>query len=178
MKVFRRALLFGVIFVAAVAGGACSRAKDAGPGTQVARGAESTAGTVWAQPLQDEADDATAFLIDGWITRTASGQPSVWIGDRASVGFSVSRAGAFAATLEATAHERSRRLQTRVDGQSIGPPILVLVQPGASVVLPIGTLAVGEHRIQLESLDGADPAADGTRLSVAVQRLTMMRVGG
>jgi hypothetical protein len=138
----------------------------------------ANASDYWQPPLHDDADDLSAFLIDGWLPRTAPAA-YVSIGDVATVGLSVWRAGAFSATLEGFAHLRPRRLQASVDGRPIGPADAIDTRPGATI-LPVGTLAAGQHRLQLKSLDGAEPesAANPRRVSLAVIRLTITRVGG
>jgi hypothetical protein len=131
----------------------------------------------WQFPLDDDADDLDAFLLDGWLAR-APGEAHVWIGDEANVGLTVARAGAFAATLEGFAYGHPRRLLTSVDGHAVGPAD-VLGTEASVTILPIGTLSSGPHQLRLQSLDGSDTADPGARrISIAVRKLTITRVGG
>jgi hypothetical protein len=132
----------------------------------------------WQFPLDDDADDLSAFLLDGWFPRAQSAA-FVWIGDEATVGLSVRRAGAFSSTIDGFAHGRPRRVLTSVDGRPIGPADTIDIKPGTTI-LPIGTLSAGLHRLQLKSLDGSEPesASNPQRVSVAVRKLTITRVGG
>lgn len=156
-----------VAFLALTAG-ACAHTSDD------AAMAQSRATTV--SPIQDDADDATASLGEGWIPGAAARE--AWIGERADVTFTVARPGAFDAQLDATAFRQPRRLHVSVDGNQISPPFVIGVEAAAPIVLPIGTLGFGPHLIRFESLDGADADGSGQRVSVAVRRLTMERVGG
>jgi hypothetical protein len=131
---------------------------------------------VWQFPLYDDADDLTAFLIDGWMPKAAS-ESFVWINDAANIGLSVRRAGAFAALLEGRASEPQARLRVSLDGQLIGPPDVMSTTFGATTTLPIGTLAAGEHRLRLEGLY-ASGIERAPRMIIAVRRLTITRVGG
>ena len=132
----------------------------------------------WTPPLVNDADDLAAYLMDGWLGPDSAHMTS--IGATADVGIVVSRAGAFDATFDGSASARTRRLRVTIDGSPIGPPDLIAVSSGAKLTLPIGTLSAGEHRMRLESLDGADPisASDTRRVSFTVRRLTVSRVGG
>lgn len=132
----------------------------------------------WQFPLDDDADDLSAFLMGGWFPRAPSAA-FVWIGDEATVGLSVRRAGAFSSTIEGFAHGRPRRLLTSLDGRPIGPADTIDPKP-ATTILPIGTLSAGLHRLELKCLDGSEPesASNPQRVSVAVRKLTITRVGG
>lgn len=148
--------------------GACAHTNDsaAGPAT-----------SAWS-PIHDDADDATASLGAGWTPSQSPGERVALMGDQADVTFTVTRAGAFDALLDAVSFQKPRRVQIDVDGKAIAPAFLISVDAGAPIVLPIGTFGFGSHQIHFESLDGADASGAGPRVSVAVRRLILERVGG
>jgi hypothetical protein len=158
----------GLLIAFALLAGGCAQTSD---DAAIARSSTSA----WS-PIRDDADDASASLARGWSP--APDDRGAWIGDSAEVTLSVTRPGAFDALLEATAVQAPRRVRVAVDGRPIAPPFSIGVEAGPPVVLPIGTLGFGPHQIRFESLDGTAAGSSGTRVSVAVRRLTMERVGG